>query len=247
MRVLFVGETYYVNETHIKGVDSFQQSRYVDESTVMLKALRAEGFEVDHMPAHMVADAFPFSVEDLKEYGCVFISDVGAKSFLLGSETTMYSRVVPNRLAVLEEYVRNGGGLCMIGGYMSFGGFEGKANYAGTPMETLLPVTIQAGDDRREAPEGEAIRIEAPEHPLFKGLPSEWPVFLGYNRLEAKPGTLLASCHGDAFIAAWDYGKGRSMAFASDCAPHWGPVGFVEWECYNTFWGNAARYLTKES
>ena len=194
----------------------------------------------------MVADSFPFEVESLNEYDCIIISDVGAKSFLLGTDTTMYSRVLPNRLAVLKEYVHKGGGLCMVGGYMCYGGFEGKANYAGTPMEELLPVEIMAGDDRCEAPEGVKIRIEQPDHPVFRGIDDEWPCFLGYNRLKAKPGTLLASCGEDAFIAAWDYGKGRSLAFASDCAPHWGPPEFVNWAYYAQFWGNVVRYLSRE-
>ena len=36
----------------------------------------------------------------------------------------------------------------------------------------------------------------------------------------------------------------RSAAFASDCAPHWGPEGFVTWRHYGTFWNNLVRWMT---
>lgn len=245
MKVLMVGETYYVHETHIKGVDTFVQARYINESDILGDALQAGGIEVDHLPAHKVPDTFPFRLEDLRAYDCVVISDVGAKSFLLSTQTSVNSRIVPNRLEMLEEYVRQGGGVCMVGGYMSFAGIEGKANYAGTPMEALLPVTIQPCDDRREAPQGLDIRITAPDHPVFAGVSTAWPKFLGYNRIQAKPGTELATCGQDTFIAAWEYGQGRALAFASDCAPHWAPPEFVHWEYYGRFWCNVARYLAK--
>ena len=48
--------------------------------------------------------------------------------------------------------MRDGGGLLMIGGYLSFAGIDGKARYHGTPVEDALPVTIAATDDRVEAP-----------------------------------------------------------------------------------------------
>ena len=35
-----------------------------------------------------------------------------------------------NRLQVIDAYVRQGGALLMVGGYLSFSGIEGKAHYA---------------------------------------------------------------------------------------------------------------------
>jgi len=40
----------------------------------------------------------------------------------------------------------------------------------------------------------------------------------------------------------WTFGKGRSMAFASDIAPHWG-AGFQEWKYYEQFWEQALGWL----
>ena len=42
----------------------------------------------------------------------------------------------------------------MVGGWFSFGGFQGQARYHDTPVEECLPVLIKDGDDRRELPEG---------------------------------------------------------------------------------------------
>jgi uncharacterized membrane protein len=84
----------------------------------------------------------------------VILSDIGANSLLLAPDTFERSAVAPNRLAAVEQYVRDGGGLLMIGGYLSFAGIEGKARYHGTPVEAALPVTISPQDDRAERPEG---------------------------------------------------------------------------------------------
>ena len=46
---------------------------------------------------------------------------------------------MPNRLKLIREYVRGGGGLAMIGGYFSFQGINGGARYRGTAVEEVLP------------------------------------------------------------------------------------------------------------
>ena len=63
-------------------------------------------------------------------------------------------QALPNRLVALSDWVRQGGALLMVGGYLSFQGIEAKANYGNTPLADVLPVTMEAGDDREEAPQG---------------------------------------------------------------------------------------------
>ena len=48
----------------------------------------------------------------------------------------------------------------------------------------------------------------------------------------------------DPFIAFGKYGKGRSAVFTSDCAPHWAPPEFCEWEYYDTLWQGILDWLT---
>ena len=42
----------------------------------------------------------------------------------------------------------------MVGGYLTFQGIDGKARYAGSPVEAALPVTLLPVDDRVERPAG---------------------------------------------------------------------------------------------
>ncbi|MGO4563341.1 glutamine amidotransferase [Mesorhizobium sp. 2RAF21] len=74
-------------------------------------------------------------------------------------------------------------------------------------------------------------------HPAVAGLGSSWPHLLGYNRVSMKPeGELVASVGKDPLIACGSFGKGRSVAFTSDCAPHWAPEAFVTWDGYAKLW-----------
>ena len=76
----------------------------------------------------------------------------------------------------------------MIGGYMTFMGIEGKGRWGGTKVEEILPVTMEAGDDRVERPSGAVIHIDPASHPILEGLDETWSPLLGYNRLKAKEG-----------------------------------------------------------
>jgi len=53
---------------------------------------------------------------------------------------------------------------------------------------------------------------------------------------------LLQTAGGDPLIAAASFGKGRSVAFASDCGPHWAPPPFVEWAGYAPLWAQIASW-----
>src|SRR5205085_238241 len=107
-------------------------------------------------------------------YDVIVISDAPADSFLLHPET-LAGKILPNRLAVIGDYVRAGGGFAMIGGWMSFGGFHGKAHYAYTPLVNLLPVKIDTSDDRMETPEGVYPEARVQNHPVLDGLSRDWP------------------------------------------------------------------------
>ena len=66
---------------------------------------------------------------------------------------------------------------------------------------------------------------------------------LGYNRITAKPGAgIVARAGKDPLIVAGASGRGRSVAFASDCGPHWAPPAFVEWKGYAPLWRQIAAW-----
>jgi uncharacterized membrane protein len=244
MRVLLAGESWVTHSVHVKGVDSFDTSTYVEGAGRLIEALGTAGLEVDYLPGHLVPARFPGSVADLAAYGAVILSDIGANSLLLAPATFERSAAAPNRLASIEQYVRDGGGLLMIGGYLSFAGIEGKARYHGTPVEAALPVTISVHDDRAEHPEGVHPAVTEPGHPVLDGVPEDWPPLLGYNRLAAKSATrVLVRCGADPLLTVGSHGAGRSAAFASDCAPHWCPPAFMSWPGYDRLWANLLRWL----
>ena len=51
-------------------------------------------------------------------------------------------------------------------------GIDGKARYAKTAVEEVLPVTMLAADDRIEAPQGLVPHVSDATHPIVAGLPA---------------------------------------------------------------------------
>ncbi|MCC5974231.1 MAG: cytoplasmic protein [Rubellimicrobium sp.] len=237
-KVLFAGESWTIHSIHQKGFDSFTTTEYAEGGDYLKRALTAAGWEIDYQPAHVAARSFPATVEALAAYDCVILSDIGANTLLLHPETFFRSTPLPNRLAALRDYVAGGGGLVMVGGYLTFQGIDAKGQYAGSPVEEALPVTLSRHDDRAENPAGITPRVTMADHPIVAGLPADWPALLGYNRIAAKPGAdVVAMVGDDPLIVAGTHGKGRAVAFASDCGPHWAPPPFVDWAGYDPLWG----------
>jgi uncharacterized membrane protein len=237
MRVLLAGESWTMHTIHQKGFDSFTTTAYAEGHHWLTRALEAGGIEIDYLPSHLANDQFPQTPEELARYEAVILSDIGSNTLLLSSETFTKSVAKPNRLESIRAYVEGGGGFVMVGGYLTFQGIDGKARYGGSPAEAALPVTMLPGDDRLEAPQGVTPAVVDADHPIVAGLPGSWPDLLGYNRLIPRPeATVIATAGDDPLIVAWQYGKGRAVAFASDCGPHWAPPAFVEWDGYARLW-----------
>ena len=244
--VLIAGESWIMHTIHQKGFDSFTTTAYGEGHQWLSAALTAGGWNVEHLPNHLAGEKFPATVADMAKYDLIILSDIGANTVQLHPDTFVKSTVLPNRLQELQDYVAIGGGLIMVGGYLTFQGIEAKGNYAGSPLEPALPVTLQTSDDRVEMPQGVRPIVTAPDHEIATGLPIEWPVLLGYNRLTPRDSAIVVAKVGnDPLIAAWHYGEGRSVAFASDCGPHWAPPPFVEWDGYATLWQNIANWTAR--
>lgn len=242
-RILFAGESWMTHSIHVKGFDSFEMSSYHEGGTEMIAALRQGGFDVTYQPSHVAADAFPFTREAISEFDVVILSDIGANTLLLPDRTIVRSEVTPNRLELIRGFVEGGGGLLMVGGYLTFQGIQAKGNYKGTPVEHVLPVELYACDDRCEQPQGVLPEVADPGHPVVAGL-SEWPRLLGYNRSTLREdATAVAMVADNPLIAVRRVGKGRTAVFSSDCGPHWGPPEFVGWSGYARLWTNLAGWL----
>lgn len=247
MKVLFVGESWVINSIHIKGFDQFTETTYGEGGKEFIAALEGADIEVVHMPCHIAAKEFPTTVEEMEKYDLIILSDIGSNTLLLTEDVFAKGKRMPNRLELVKEYVENGGGFAMMGGYMSFQGIDGKSKYAHTALADILPIKMMESDDRLETPEGVYPTIVDENHPILDGISKEWPHFLGYNMLfETDPKYVIAKCNEHVFMAGRDYGKGRTFVFASDIAPHWGSPEFLDWESYNTLFTNIAKWLAKE-
>lgn len=251
-KVLLAGESWVSAATHYKGFDQFGSVTFHLGAEPLVEALKGSPFELRYMPAHEAATAFPTTLEGLAEYGAVILSDLGANTLLLHPDVWLKGKTAPNRLKLLKEYVAQGGGLMMIGGYFSFQGINGAARWHKTSVESVLPVRCLPVDDRVEVPEGFSAEIVRPEHPVLAGLAGEpWPVLLGLNEVELKeaPGVeLLAQAPGEAgghpLLAVGTHGKGRTLAWMSDIGPHWLPDSFVAWPGYARLWRQALAWVT---
>ena len=247
-RVLLAGESWISQATHYKGFDSFTSVTFHTGADEYIAALARQGIEVEQMYAHDVPDRFPGDLDALAAYDVVILSDIGANSFLLPQSTWIHGQSGTNRLRLLADWVRDGGGLMMAGGYMSFQGFQARANFARSPLAEVLPVEMSDYDDRVEAPEGALAALVAPEHPVGATWRGTAPAILGYNRVRAKAdATLVATVGGDVLIATGEYGNGRSLVWTTDIGPHWCPAELSRWEGFEPLMAAMIRWLRREA
>lgn len=244
-RILLAGETWLSYGIHQKGFSAYTTGAYEEGCAEFVRALEEGGWSVEHVPNHRATERFPWTAEELEAYDVVILSDIGADTLLLHPDTFVRGRRTPNRLNAIAERTERGGGFLMVGGYMSFSGFEGKARYHATPVERCLPVRMLGFDDRVEAPEGVTPTAVESAHPALAGAAGEWPHFLGYNRVAVDGGDVLLSFGDDPLLVVGSCGDGRSAAFTSDCSPHWGSPEFMAWDCYGSFWNGLLGWLAR--
>ena len=243
-KILLAGESWISQSTHYKGFDSFTSVVFESGAGPFIAAAASQGIAVEQMYGHDVPAQFPGSVDELSAYDAVILSDIGANSFLLPPVTWLEGKSAPNRLMVLADYVRQGGGLMMAGGYLSFQGFQARANFARTPVADVLPVTMLDCDDRVESPQG--VRPCGTDSVVGRSLAGA-PVLLGYNRVMAKPDADVVATVGeddDPLIATMAVARGRSLVWTSDIGPHWCPQPFLDWDGFAGLVGAMLRWVT---
>ncbi len=247
--VLLVGESWFSAATHYKGFDQFGSVTFHKGAEPLVEALRESEFSLTYMTAHEAAEGFPFTLEALRRYRAIILSDIGANTLLLPPSVWLNGKPVPNRLRLIRDWTAEGGGLMMIGGYFSFQGIDGRARWHRTAVEDALPVTCLPYDDRLEVPEGFRPLIIDPAHQIFRGLDDEWPLLLGANEVQARPGAdtlarLPDDQGGHPLLVIGQHGQGRTLCWTSDIGPHWLPEDFVRWPGYATLWRNALSWVT---
>jgi uncharacterized membrane protein len=243
-RIMIVGESWVTNRTHYKGFDQFTDTMFEVGVTPLKQVLERGNHEVRWMPAHEAQESFPLHREGLSDVDVLFLSDIGANTFLLHPDTWLRGKPTPNRLKLIRDWTLGGGSLVMCGGYYSFQGINAGAFYHRSPVEEVLPVRISPYDDRVEVPEGATCEVLEPDHPILAGVEGEWPILLGYNRVEADPeAEVLARVEQDPLLLVSEPGNGRALAWTSDIGPHWCPEPFTSWGGYERFWNQAVGWL----
>lgn len=244
INVLLAGETWISQSTHYKGFDSFSSVTFHSGADAYIAALNSHGINVTHMAAHDVPQDFPKTVAEFEKYDVIVLSDIGANSLELPPETWLHGQASPSRLDALNQWVHNGGGLMMAGGYLSFQGFQARANFARSPLSESLPVTMSDFDDRVERSAGALVQEILDDHELSGLAHSGAPALLGYNRVVAKEDAQVVATVGeDVLIATGTYGSGRTLVWTSDIGPHWCPQEFLDWEGFAPLMAGMITYL----
>lgn len=130
---------------------------------------------------------------------------------------------------LIEEYVKNGGALFVLGGPSAFE----QGGYAHTSLEDLLPCRM-TGKKRLKADEGLVMR---PADGADDILPADlaWqmmPRVYYYHAVEPKPGALVLVRAGDRpLLIVWEVGKGRVAVLAASAEgdPPVDELPFWEW------------------
>jgi len=194
--------------------------------------------------------------EHLKESDLIIISDVESKCFNLypdffeRSKRTNLVKTYPDRMDSLRKWVHSGGGLMMLGGWLSFSGSKGTGGWGRSRMAEALPVECLPGEDLVDSSAGFTPEVLLPSHPLARGLPwKTFPPLFGYNELIPKADAevvVRVEQTGHPLLVAGRWGKGRVLVYASDPAPHWG-INFEMWEGYDAFWRQAMKWTLRRA
>ncbi len=204
-------------------------------------------------------DLYRLAPGELERYmdksSAVIISDVEARCFHLypsffnrasrGNEVVTF----PDRLDLMKSWVANGGGILMLGGWLSFSGVQAKSGWGRSRFAGALPVECLNTEDLVESSAGFTAEVIIPDHPVIKSLPwHSFPPIFGYNEVKTKPGSQVlvrVKETGDPLVVVGTHGKGRIFTYMSDPAPHWG-INFELWEGYDAFWRNAVQWVEKK-
>lgn len=172
----------------------------------------------------------------IDDYDVIIFSDVEAKNFQLapsffdrsrfGTETLTF----PDRVRLTKEAVTSANISAMfLGGWLSFNGEMGKGGWGRTGLREVLPVRCMDVEDLVENTEGFTAHVDTTGEEAFAGIDfSGFPPILGYNRVlqrEAEDGfnvLIRTEPNGDPLLALGGVGQGRTLAYMSDPAPHWG-------------------------
>jgi uncharacterized membrane protein len=235
-----------------KGLELYNYGHWLKE------ALESSGeHQVKSVPTWDFYKLGPGKYEEILEsFDILIFSDVEAKNFQLAPsffDREKFGKAVltfPDRIRLTLEAIELGKSAMFLGGWLSFTGEMGKGGWNRTRLREVLPVTCLDYEDLVESTEGFTAKPSVEGEQLFKGIDFKtFPPILGYNktypRSDCREGcSILLSIEetGDPLVAIGRFGRGKTLAYMSDPAPHWG-CNFVYWDQYQDFWLRCLGYF----
>ena len=223
-------------------------------SAISMVQMQAGKFDLKGVKEGDDLKGLPTTLAQWKRFKVIILGDLDA-SFLS-----------PRQQKDLEQTIREGAGLLMIGGQNSFapGGWDKST------LATLLPVSL----DHVQPPQLNTkfvpqITAAGLVHPIFRNITSyfiapdgkkpqqQMPDLDGCVALASpKAGAVVLAVHPTervnnapaTVLAVQQYGQGRTAAFAADTTWHWNLFlrAMEKDSPYNRFWGQMVRYLASQ-
>ncbi len=162
-------------------------------------AIKQGGYIWKYWAGHFVS-YFPATLDEMLGYDVVVLADIPQNP------------LTEDKRQMLADYVRNGGGLLVLGG--TYTGGAGK--WEGSPLEPLLPV--QMGDVADLKSSGQAISLTSAGGKRLGKLPGPLGVVLWRNNLKPRPGAEVWMTAGsDPFAVYAPAGAGRVVYVLGTC------------------------------
>lgn len=245
------GPSFLETPFHIapKGLEIFNYGKWLKD------ALESTGeHEVDSVPSWDFYKLGPGKYEKILDtYDVIIFSDVEAKLFQLAPgffDRKQFGEQVltfPDRIRLTVEAVKDGKKVMFLGGWYSFTGELGKGGWGRTPLADIMPVKCLDYEDLKESTEGYTPVFTKDGEEKFEGFDfSTCPPILGYNQtipLDTSQVLMRFKETQDPLLVMRKIGKGATLAYTSDPAPHWG-CNFVFWKEYQRFWLRCIELLT---
>ena len=161
-------------------------------------------------------------LEELKNFDVVFFDDFSHRAYFN-----------PVYLERVKDFVRDGGGLAMLGGFRSFD----SGGYAESALKDVLPVELDnKGRYQTQATVRPVLTASGKVHPITRLLPdpkaneeawAKMPPLADLNQVRGARGETLLSASGDGaaigspLLTIGCFGKGRSLALMTDDVWRW--------------------------
>src|SRR5882724_12631792 len=161
-------------------------------------------------------------LEELKNFDVIVLDDFSYRAYFN-----------PVYLERVRDFVRDGGGLAMLGGSRSFD----SGGYGDSALREVLPVELDGkGNYQSQTTVSAALSATGKVHPVTRLLPepksneeawSKLPALTGLNQVRGVRGETLITAGGDGLptaaplLVVGRFGKGRTLALLSDDAWRW--------------------------